>query len=122
MTVGAFAIFAGADAQLGAGANGLGFGVGSSSTATRKTLRQDGNEFACASSTPTDLKPPENCGAPIRVELALLAASDSRPSCPNGMRWDGSACIPLSPVRSSQLDRNLDQDYSRCDAELAGCK
>ncbi len=96
MTVGAFTIFAGADARLGAGANGLGFGVGSASTATRRTLRQDGNEFACASSTPTDLKPPENCGAPIRVELALLATNDIRPSCPNGMKWDGSACTPLS--------------------------
>jgi hypothetical protein len=78
LTVGAFTFFAGADAQVGGGATMLGAGAGGASAASRETLTQDGDEAACGRATGSDERPPDGCGALIRLEVAPLPERHAR--------------------------------------------
>jgi hypothetical protein len=72
LSVGAFDFFAGADASVGGGASVLGAGAGAKSSAKREMLNEDGDEQACEHATSEDKKPPEGCGAILRLEVAPL--------------------------------------------------
>jgi len=78
VTVGAFTFYAGADATVGGGASGLGIGAGGSSAASRETLTQDGDDSACAKATGHDERPPDGCGALIRLEVAPVPERHAR--------------------------------------------
>ncbi|PCC70289.1 hypothetical protein SAMN02745121_03382 [Nannocystis exedens] len=92
--VGAFHFFAGGagEIKVGAGFNQIGAGAGS--TAERETLSADGQPASCDASTTADTKPPEGCGALIRIELSALPglAAAQPTACPTGSRWDGQTC------------------------------
>jgi hypothetical protein len=92
--VGAFHFFAGGagEIKVGAGFNQIGAGAGS--TAERETLSADGQPASCDASTTGDVKPPEGCGALIRIELSALPgpATVQQTACPAGSRWDGQTC------------------------------
>lgn len=92
--VGAFHFFAGGagEIKVGAGFNQIGAGAGS--TAERETLSADGQPTSCDASTTGDARPPEGCGALIRIELTSLpgVAVAQRTPCPVGSRWDGHTC------------------------------
>jgi hypothetical protein len=81
LSVGAFDFFAGADASVGGGAGAMGAGVGAQSSAKREMLNEDGDEKACEHATSDDKKPPEGCGAILRLEVVPLAAS-GEPAAP----------------------------------------
>jgi hypothetical protein len=75
VTVGAFDFYAGADATV-SGAAGIGSaGAGGQSAASRATIEKDGDVDACRQATPSDVGPPAQCGAPVRLEVAPLAPS-----------------------------------------------
>ncbi|MBW2456290.1 MAG: hypothetical protein JRI68_17355 [Deltaproteobacteria bacterium] len=72
LTVGAFEMFTGASASVGAGVELAGVGAGAKSAATRETLTRDGDPGACDKSEPG--KPPTDCGALLRVEVVPIKA------------------------------------------------
>ncbi len=95
--VGAFKFYAGGSGEIG-GKVGVGqAGLGGSSTASEELLSADGEPQRCDASTTIDARPPEGCGAVLRIELVSLGA----PSCPAGSRWDGQRCI-VSQVHCPQ--------------------
>lgn len=103
--VGAFHFFAGGAGELKVGAGFKEAGVGGGSTAARETLSADGQPASCDAATTADLRPPEGCGALIRIELTALAeprVTQFTP-CPVGARWDGRTCsIEPCPVGMSR--------------------
>ncbi|MDC0673290.1 hypothetical protein [Nannocystis radixulma] len=92
--VGAFHFFAGGAGEIKVGAGFNQIGAGGGSTAERETLSADGQPSSCDASTTADMKPPEGCGALIRIELSALPglAVAQRTPCPVGSRWDGQTC------------------------------
>lgn len=92
--VGAFHFFAGGAGEIKVGAGFNQIGAGGGSTAERETLSADGQPASCDASTTADLRPPEGCGALIRIELsALPGLAVAQPTaCPIGSRWDGQTC------------------------------
>jgi hypothetical protein len=90
--VGAFAFYTGAAAEIGAAVEvETVVGVGGRSTASREILNRDGDAIACQSSTPSDLEPPAECGALLRLELSALDGTAT--TCQPGSVWNGSACV-----------------------------
>jgi hypothetical protein len=96
--VGAFEFFTGAGAEIGVGVEAEGVaGVGGRSTASREILNEDGDPSSCATSSPSDLGPPPECHALLRLELSALDGLVQ--ACQPGSVWNGTACvlIPTSP-------------------------
>lgn len=90
--VGAFAFYTGAAAEIGTAIEVENVaGVGARSTASREVLNQDGDAVACENSTPSDLAPPHECGALLRLELSALDGTAT--TCQPGSVWNGSACV-----------------------------
>jgi len=90
--VGAFAFYTGAAAEVGAAIEVESVaGVGGRSTASREILNRDGDAIACQSSTPSDVEPPAECGALLRLELSALDGTAT--TCQPGSVWNGSACV-----------------------------
>jgi hypothetical protein len=90
--VGAFAFYTGAAAEIGAAIEVENIaGVGGASTASREILNRDGDALACQSSTPSDVEPPAECGALLRLELSALDGTAT--TCQPGSVWNGSACV-----------------------------
>lgn len=76
LSAGAFEMFAGAQAEIGAGANVEKVSAGASSTSNRELLNKGGDKAACAKATAEDKAPPYGCGALIRIEVAPIAKDD----------------------------------------------
>lgn len=95
--VGAFHFFAGGEGEIKAGGAYGAIGAGAGSAAERETLSADGEPARCDAATSADAKPPEGCGALIRIELtplpAAVAAAPRQTPCPVGARWDGQRCL-----------------------------
>jgi hypothetical protein len=90
--VGAFEFFAGGEAEVGAGARVAGAGAGARSTASHEVLNSDGQAVACEGATTADGRPPEGCGALLRLELTPISRQPRPPACPSGTEWDGARC------------------------------
>jgi hypothetical protein len=96
LTVGAFAFYAGAKREAGAKASVLGAGAGAESQKSIDTLSRDGDVKACGASARGDTKPPQNCGALLRVELAaVLPKGEGIPECGPGTRLVDKKCEPV---------------------------
>jgi hypothetical protein len=95
--VGAFHFFAGGAGEIKAGGAYGAIGAGAGSAAERETLSADGEPARCDAATSADTRPPEGCGALIRIELtplaAAVAAAPRQLPCPVGARWDGQRCV-----------------------------
>lgn len=96
--VGAFQFLAGGAGEIRAGGGVGQIGAGAASTAERETLSADGEPGRCDGSSTTDPRPPEGCGALIRIELTAIArpaeVAEARPApCPVGGRWNGTSCV-----------------------------
>jgi hypothetical protein len=88
VTVGAFDFYAGGEAEVGGGVAVAGVaGAGGHSKSEREDLSKDGDVAACAKATTDDKKPPEGCGALIRLEVVPLAKADA-----------ASAGVPKTPA------------------------
>lgn len=87
---GAFEFSSGADAAVGAGVSVAGVGGDGKSTSKHEVLNKDGDETKCEAGRTTDTKPPEGCGAVLRLSLAPIA-------CFEGMYYaEGKGCRKLS--------------------------
>lgn len=75
LTTGAFQLYAGGSAEVGAGVGSGPIGAEGSSRARRELLSAAGDLEACAASSPEDSTPPFGCGALLRVEVARLSSS-----------------------------------------------
>ena len=94
LTVGAFDFYAGSEAAVGAGASVVGVGAGGSSRAGRTLLDSDGKLESCDRATTADPGPPEGCGGIVRLEVVPIGeATQEKPTCPEGMEWNGSQCV-----------------------------
>ncbi len=99
VAVGAFDFHAGAEATMGAGATIAGIGSAGHSQEEKETLRKSGDEAACLRARAEDRAPPDGCGALVRLEVVPLGAPRPIvPTCPDGTRWDGSACLAVRRV------------------------
>jgi hypothetical protein len=74
LTVGAFDFFAGSGATVSASAKTAVGGVGGSgnSQASKELLNSDGRRDSCNGATTADGKPPDGCGAILRLEVVPL--------------------------------------------------
>lgn len=72
LTVGAFEFFAGADATTAGGAAVGNAGAGGSMRSSKELLDSDGKMKTCDAATTSDAKPPEGCGAILRLEVVPL--------------------------------------------------
>jgi hypothetical protein len=87
--LGAFMFSAGGSAEIGAGVTVKTVGVGGSSSSEQELLSADGDPARCDAATGADERPPDGCGAVLRIELMALGA----PTCADGSRWDGQRCV-----------------------------
>lgn len=88
--VGAFLFSSGGAAEIGGGIDVKNTAaVGASSTAEQELLSADGDPNRCDAATSADQRPPEGCGAVLRIELTALGA----PTCAAGSHWDGHRCV-----------------------------
>jgi hypothetical protein len=92
--VGAFQFYAGGAGELRAGAKFGNAGLGAGTTAERETLSADGSPSRCDASTTSDVRPPEGCGALIRIELTPLPPALA--PCPIGSAWNGERCAVVA--------------------------
>ena len=94
LTVGAFEFFAGADATVGGGVSAGGVGGGAKSSTKRELLNSDGKMGTCDAATSADARPPDGCGAIVRIEVVPLGqAKKDDHVCPVGMQWNGTQCV-----------------------------
>ena len=118
VTVGAFDFYAGGQAHAGASVGIGNVGAGGHSDAERETLTKAGSESACDKATSADKVPPEGCGALIRIEVVPLGeAKNYAPTCPDGTRWDGSACLAKKVVTEVQCPAGARWDGTQCEAK-----
>jgi hypothetical protein len=89
LTVGAYDLFAGTDSELGAAAQ---LDAGAAAAAKGELLGRDGDPKACEKASPDDSAPPQQCGAPLTVELTALLRG--RPA-DRASRWPGE--LPTRP-------------------------
>ena len=99
LTAGAFEFFAGADAAVGGNAGAAGAGVGAASASKRELLNRDGDASACKSSS-DDKRPPDGCGALLRLEVVPLAASAPAPAAPASGAPAAGRSAPAAPTAS----------------------
>lgn len=129
-TIGAFVVASGSQAELAANAKIVGKGASAGSTSQTKIQSEDGDVEACQKSTSDDKKPPEQCGALVRIELEPIGAggqaSEAAPvevvvaSCPRGFaRGDDGVCRKPDKPHQCKLGDGADCT-KQCDAGNAG--
>jgi hypothetical protein len=92
LEVGAFDFYAGAGTAVGATATALGAGGGGSAKASKELLNSDGRMKGCDSASTSDGKPPEGCGAILRLEVVPLGeAKRDAPAAPAPAAKDQAA-------------------------------
>ncbi|MBA2540021.1 MAG: sel1 repeat family protein [Deltaproteobacteria bacterium] len=102
-TIGAFVVASGSQAELAANVKIVGKGASAGSTSQTKIQSEDGDVEACQKSTSDDKRPPEQCGALVRIELEPIGAGGRGPDaappdveiamCPSGFaRGDDGVC------------------------------
>ncbi|HEX8791907.1 MAG TPA: hypothetical protein VF765_13225 [Polyangiaceae bacterium] len=72
LEVGAFDFYAGAGASVAGSAGGLGVGGGAGAKTSKEMLNSDGRMNGCDGASTSDGKPPEGCGAILRLEVVPL--------------------------------------------------
>ena len=98
--VGAFQFYAGGSGEIRASGGFKQIGAGASSEAEREMLSADGQPASCDASTTKDTRPPEGCGALIRIELTPIegakpvAVAGVAGVCGEGMVRSGQQCVP----------------------------
>lgn len=119
-TVGAFAMTTGSSAHVAAAADVFGAGVGSDSASSKSVLNRDGDPDDCRSGHLTDPTPPERCGAPLRLHLAVLGKARKGPlasvqTCPGQLVLaDGKCTSPDSSARHLCRPGNAKECADQC--------
>jgi TPR repeat protein len=139
-TVGAFVLELGTEAKVKAAAELFGAGASGGSQSAKQSKNTDGNPSDCAKSTPSASKPPDQCGAPIRLVLAPVqpAPEKGKPpperpakpaaevaqteiSCPKGMVLAEGKCTSPAKAPAFQCKPgNSSECSAQCDKGHAG--
>ena len=123
-TLGAFSLARGSEGRVATAAEAFGAGAGGSSTSAKNLLVRDGDLESCLGSTREATRPPEGCGATIRLELEPVVESASLPkgpppvatvACPPGAASSGGVCRPLSLPHVCKPDDEADCE-AQCEA------
>ncbi len=135
-TVGAFVVEMGTEAKLRAAAELFGAGAESGSSSQKQMRNKDGDPSDCSKSNPDSDKPPAQCGAPIRLVLAPIAAAPAaaaekpagaavavEPACPAGMVMaDGKCTTPASAKNYECKPGDVGDCTDQCDkGNAASC-
>lgn len=116
--LGAFEFVAGGSGEIGAGVAIRGIGAGGRSKASEELLSADGDPKRCDGATLTDERPPDGCGALVRIELAPLGSLRAiRPDCPAGSRWQSGRC----EVSETHCPPGSHAQGGRCVSESVDC-
>jgi len=113
LTIGAFSFFAGSSREIGGSATVMGAGAGAESSKKSESLSRDGDTKSCGVSKRGDEKPPEGCGALMRIELTkVLEKGQGVPlECKPGTRLVGKECKPVDkPSELAAEDKNFTDD------------
>lgn len=113
LTIGAFSFFAGSSREVGGSATVLGAGAGAESTKKSESLSRDGDTKSCGVSKRGDEKPPEGCGALMRIELTKVKeAGQGIPlECKPGTRLVGKECKAVEkPSELASEDKTFVDD------------
>jgi hypothetical protein len=78
LTVGAFEFYSGAATTAGGGVNALGVGAGAKTRSAHTLLSRSGTGEACKTAKFDDTRPPEGCGALLRVEATPIGAARAK--------------------------------------------
>jgi hypothetical protein len=96
LEVGAFDFYAGAGASVGASATAMGAGGGGNAKTSKELLNSDGRMNGCDSATTSDGKPPDGCGAILRLEVVPLGeAKRDAPAAPAPAAKDQAAAAAV---------------------------
>lgn len=129
VAVGAFALATGSAGQASAVAEVFKLGgAGGSTSSSKQAMSRDGELEACASTSPADAQPPDQCRSAIRVELLpLAAAQDGGPApppppaealppdpCQPGFVRKGGKCTRQTQDTGRQCEWN---DAADCEAQ-----
>jgi TPR repeat protein len=131
--VGAFVMQAGNRATVATSAALFGAGAGAGSTSSRFSRVEDGRLDACQTLEQTSAKPPNNCGALIRLHLvpvgagtpgAVVATAAPETSCPQGMVLSEGKCTKPAAGVVHECQKNDAQDCTlQCDkGDRASCQ
>ena len=109
LNVGAFEFYAGASAEIGAGAQVFDAGAGVKARSVRENIASDGVQEACLEASLSDDKPPERCGALLKISVEPIgnnpnrtakgwgAACDATPECRSGLTCYHGVCEVPDP-------------------------
>ncbi|MGD0524940.1 MAG: hypothetical protein ABSE49_07345 [Polyangiaceae bacterium] len=127
LTLGAFDFSAGADASVGGGAKLGNAGAGASSRASRELLNSDGEESRCSGASASDARPPDGCGAIVRLEVTPIRPASSRakiapPAEPDEGRAAEGTFKPGPPLPAAPVSRLGDGQTLRITAADDGLK
>ncbi len=105
MTVGAFSLYTGSaiDGDVGASVHGAGGGV--SLARSTETLRRDGDLARCGDTNLVEARPPAQCGALLRVELAPLGVGGSLLSAEHAQNATEAEALRTAAERWSGVRR-----------------
>jgi hypothetical protein len=76
-SLGAFSMATGSKGSAGVVVEMFGYGAGASSDSTRQALNSDGNLDSCRTSDPSSPTPPDECQAPVRIDLIPVSEATS---------------------------------------------
>ncbi len=135
--VGAFAMSSGSDAKVRAAAEIFGVGSQGASSSSKQNENRDGNVADCQKSSPDADKAPPECGAPVRLVLAPIAAkapaapaapapadakeakgveASEKTDCPKGLVFAEGKCAKPEAVAAYECDPSkLDECKAQCD-------
>jgi len=120
-TVGAFVMSTGQRAKATTAVEILSIGAGASSESDKQVQSRDGNVAQCQKGTSGDEQPPDQCGALVRLDLAVLGQpvptfehERAAAICPKGFVLDGEKCTrsdsaTVHPCQASQINECFDQ-------------
>ena len=119
LTIGAYALLAGASASVGGGATMGNVGVGAGSSSSQELLKADGQTSMCDVARSSDEAPPEGCGALLRIEVVPLEEPSFNPTSTASTTSESSGSSSSRPVdEGPTFDPRYDKKITR--ARIAG--
>lgn len=125
--VGAFEFYSGSKADLGADVEVEGVGGGGRSSSEQEILNRDGDPAACEAASPDAARPPQNCGALLRLELSPIdgvgmsgAGAGAGTGSGSGSGSGGFGETHFASPEDEALARSLCEIQIKCDANTLG--
>ncbi|HVJ94630.1 MAG TPA: DUF1566 domain-containing protein, partial [Labilithrix sp.] len=107
--------FAGSSNEAGGGASVSVVGArgGGHVSSLKQSLNRDGDAERCQASSSKDERPPEGCGALVRIEVVPIG-ENAEPTCPEGSSYNGTECVRTKVLTVTQCPANSRWDGKAC--------